>query len=125
MAEDRKITLRRCDLDDWFVIEWAEHDGQMWLEPLGPQAFALRSSARIGDADVEGTRSEMRRIAEAIEAGQSASAYRCAVQRRDDGNFHLWSPRNSTEPAIITAAQARHLASEIWRVTAEATNVSV
>ncbi len=65
-----KLTLSNGSFDDWYLIERAEHDGRVWLEPMGPGAMALCCSSRISDADVEGSREEMLAIAQAIEERQ-------------------------------------------------------
>ena len=45
-----KLILLKTDvLDDWYVIERAEHDGRVWSEPVPgrPDVAVLRSSARL------------------------------------------------------------------------------
>lgn len=64
-----KLTLRKSEwLDDWYVVELAEHDGRQFLEQVGPRAFALRCSARLSDADIEGTVEEASALATEIRA---------------------------------------------------------
>jgi hypothetical protein len=93
-----KLTIRKSDaLDDWYVIERAEHDGRSWLEPT-QYGVAFQCSARISDADVEGYASEMLAIADAIEAGTVARFKRCAVDATSDV-VRFWSPRNSMREA--------------------------
>jgi hypothetical protein len=116
MAEDIKCTLRIDD--DWCVIEREAHDGRSWLEKT-EYGHAFMCSARISDADVEGTREEMEAIAHAIETGDSDRFKRCAASRNDDGSYVLFSPRNSRRPAHITAESAKYLAANIRRVLAE------
>jgi hypothetical protein len=119
----RPITLVRSGgLPDWFTVEWAEHENQHWVEPLGPGSAALRYSGRVADADVEGTSSEMAAIADAIENGGSVTFRRCAAVALGDGRYSLFSPRNSQPEgaAVITPEQARHLAAEIRRVLGSA-----
>ncbi|HUU32882.1 MAG TPA: hypothetical protein VMW48_02400 [Vicinamibacterales bacterium] len=100
------------DMVDWYTIEWAEHAGITDLR-MHPEGYMyLYLSARPSDADIEGSAAEMLIIAEAIEAGDDASFKRCAV-RHYDGTVHLWSPRNSTDPAIVSVEVARNLAAEI------------
>ena len=117
---DVALTLRKSEnLDDWFVIERKEHDGRMWLEPI-EFGRALRCSARISDADVEGDAKEMQLIAEAIETRCSFLARRCAVRIEGDCAY-FWSPRNSLRKAAVPLAVADALASEI-RATPDARN---
>jgi hypothetical protein len=118
---ERKLTLIKGDSPDWYLIEWAEHAQQHWLERTGPNVLALRWTGRISDADVEGTAAEMLAIAEAIERGESVYFKRCAVSV--DGNrYTLSSPRNSQDPGIISRAQASQLVAEIRRVLASVPN---
>lgn len=115
---ERALTLRKSDsLDDWYVIEWAEHENRGWIERT-EYGGAFRWSGRVSDADVEGTANEMRAIADAIEAGRSESFRRCAAHVCERG-YQLSSPRNSQREALISHEQARHLASEIRRVLAQ------
>lgn len=118
--EPIKLTIRKSDPDsdwDWWVIERAEHDGRMWMEPTGPNSASLRCSARISDADVEGTADEMKMIAEAIKARSRFSAKRCAVMVEGE-QVKFWSPRNSQKDGITTLACADELAKLIETVMA-------
>ena len=98
--------------DDWYVIERAEHDGRVWLEPTDSGGAALRSSSRFSDADVEGTAAEMLAIAHAIDAGTSARFKRCAVMVHGS-HVELWSPRNSTARGVVSLEDGTELAREI------------
>jgi hypothetical protein len=109
---DEPLTMRVNR--DWCVIERAQHDGRMWLEQLGANSAVLRTSARISDADVEGTREEMAGLARAILDRDSFEERRCAV-RVDGDHVELWSPRNSQRPARIPYHHAEALAREILR----------
>ena len=111
-----RLALRKSDaLDDWYVIERADHDGREWMEPFkagGVAGAALHCSSRIEPStDVEGPAAEMRAIAAAIRAGGSIEFRRCAVRMGRVVEF--WSPRNSREPGIVPLADARELAAEI------------
>ena len=87
---DRQLTLRKSEwLDDWYVVEWAEHDGREWMEPTTWGA-SFQRSARVSDAEVEGTRAEMLALAEALEAGKNESFRRCAVWRRGSSVWDRW-----------------------------------
>ncbi len=111
-----KVVLRKSEwLDDWYIIERAQHEHRQHLEQVGSNAFALMCSSRISDADVEGCASEMLAIADAIEERGYSSSKRCAVDARTD-RVQLWSPRNSQHPGVITYAEADELAADIRRV---------
>jgi hypothetical protein len=112
MTEAVNLTLRKSDwLDDWYVIERAEHDGRTWLEPI-PGGLAFMCSARLGDADIEGTAAEMLAIADAIETNRSVSFRRCAARREGTG-YLLGSPRNSVKFTAVRLADAMALAAII------------
>lgn len=105
--------MRKSDfLDDWYLIERTEHDKRQWMEQIDTNAFALRCSSRISDADIEGSASEMRAIAEAIEKREYVSFKRCAVDAREE-LVKFWSPRNSQEPGTTSYAEALVLAEQI------------
>lgn len=108
----QKLTLRKSDwLDDWYVIELAEHDGKVWLEPREHGA-SLNHSGRFSDADVEGTKEEMLSIAAAIKLRTSESFKRCAVRVNGDDVF-FWSPRNSQRQGHVSLAVADELADKM------------
>jgi len=108
-----RLTIRKSDwTDDWWLIERAEHDGRVWMEPVAPHVMALRTSSRFSDADVEGYGSEMLAIAAAITARSSFRAKRCAVEVMGDV-VAFRSPRNSQEDGIVTLAEADEIAAEI------------
>lgn len=110
-----RLTLRKSDnIDDWYFIERAEHDGRRWMEPTR-YGMALRTSARFSDADVEGSASEMLDIADAIERHKIKNHKRCAVDATTEPvKFH--SPRNSQIDGETTYAEALELAIEIRRL---------
>jgi hypothetical protein len=103
--------VRSENLDDWYLIERAEHDGTTELRRVG-YGFALWTSARISDADVEGTGAEMLALADAIDAGEDESFSRCSVEFADGGVL-FDSPRNSQQPARVSVASAKALAAKI------------
>ena len=109
-----KLKLVKSDiLDDWYTIERAEHDGKEWWEKTGPDSSSFRMSCRIGDACVEGTRTEMLAIAKAILSGEFKSFRRCAVCPVADG-YEFYSPRNTADPGpTIPYESAKDLAIEI------------
>lgn len=116
-----KLTIRHCDwMGDWYVIERAEHDGREWTEQTGPNSYALRTSARFSDADVEGDASEMLAIADAIERRDGVHFKRCSVNVDHDRVFFS-SPRNSTYDGECSLAEADDLAAEIRRVLGQQT----
>jgi hypothetical protein len=126
--DDKNVTepiacVKSESLDDWWLIERAQHDGAMWLEPCRGGA-SLMTSARITNADIEGTSDEMLAIAHAIEQGESISFRRCAAVRVGLG-YALSSPRNSMYAAIVPLLSAQALARDIRaKVTAAATGAA-
>lgn len=111
-----KLTLRKSEwLDDWYLIERAEHDGRTWLEKTGPSSSSVRCSSRFSDADVEGDSGEMMAIAKAIECRGRAGFKRCAVDATGDPVLFR-SPRNSERDGECSPAEADELAAEIRRV---------
>lgn len=108
-----KLTIRESTIEDWYVIERAEHHGRMWLEPLPGGGMALRYSGRFSDADIEGSAAEMRAIAKAIRDRTSVSFRRCAVVANAGDTVEFSSPRNSMRPGITTLAAALDLARKI------------
>lgn len=116
-----KLTLRKSEwLDNWYVIERAEHDGREWLEPDGPNVMHFRKSSRIGNADIEGTAEEMREIARAIKSKTSASFKRCAAVYTTAG-VRMSSPRNSIGATLVPHEDAIALAEEIEEKLKEVT----
>lgn len=107
------LTMKKSEwLDDWYIIERAEHDGREWMERNGPNSSTLRCSARFSDADVEGSAYEMLALAEAIEQRSRNSFKRCAV-RIEGERAYFCSPRNSQEDGEVSLAAADVLAAEI------------
>lgn len=112
-----KLTMRKSVyLNDWYVIERAEHDGRTWPKPIDG-GFALCMSSRFSDADVEGDADEMRGIAGAIESGGEYHAKRCAVDATGDVAM-FWSPRNSQKRGEVPMSDAVALAVEIRKAFA-------
>lgn len=110
------LTVVKPDwLEDWYVIEWAEHDGRRWMEEIQPGHLSLRKSARVGDADPEGTAAEMLACADAIENHECVSFRRVAVSVQED-RVEIWSPRNSQHPAEVPYSRALELAHKIREV---------
>lgn len=104
--------IKSKHLDDWWLIERAEHDGRHWLQSTA-YGMAFMSSSRIGNADVEGSGGEMLAIAEAIVARKDESFTRCAV-RFDGERVFFRSPRNTSEEGEpCTLAEADELAAAI------------
>ena len=123
-----KIKLVKSEnMDDWYTIERAEHDGRVWLEKVSEGASRLMDSARISDACVKGSAAEMQAIARAIRKREGVSFKRCAVDVLATGRVKFWSPRNSQEPGFTTLAEADELAAQIettfapkeWRIEGE------
>ena len=108
-----KIIMKKSDwMDNWYIIELAEHDGREWIENDGPNSFSFKTSARFSDADVEGTDAEMLAIASAIKNGKDASFRRCAV-RISGGLAFFSSPRNSEIEGECSLSEAEELAEQI------------
>lgn len=116
-----KLALVKSDvMDDWYLIERAEHDGRKWFEETGPNTSVLRCSSRFSDADVEGQACEMLEIAEAIERRSRVSFKRCAVDARTEP-VRFRSPRNSREDGEVSYAEAADLAAQIRATLAQET----
>lgn len=101
-------------VQDWYVVVRTHHDGKTWLEPAvheGVPYLSLKTSERLSDADIEGTREEMIALMTAILDGKEASFKRCGAEPVDDG-WLLGSPRNSTEWAFVSTENARKAAQE-------------
>lgn len=117
----RLALVKAEHMKDWYLIERAEHDGREWIEEVkaatldsGSWSRCMRS-ARVSDADVEGTAEEMRRIAVAIDGRAWVGFKRCAVQVFDSERVEFWSPRNSQSPGVCTLAEADELSAQIKR----------
>lgn len=108
----RLALVRNEDMGDWYTIERAEHDGREWLQSTGRNSMSVMRSARISDADVEGTAEEMLGIAEAIEKRGTYEAKRCAVAV-GSVTASFWSPRNSQTRGTVSLAEADELAAAI------------
>lgn len=123
-----ELTIRKHeDIEDWYIIERAEHDGRRWdaiVNESRMRGTVLCTSARVcgrpvGDtpvghtADIEGTSYEMREIASAIEFRADEQFKRCGVDARTEP-VHIGSPRNDNGfAAMITFAEADELAAKI------------
>lgn len=109
---DVALTIRKSHFtDDWYLIERAKHDGREWLEKYDDGATFMHS-ARISNADIEGTSDEMLAVANAIETRDEFRAKRCAVKVVGD-RVLLWSPRNSRKAASVPLAVADALVAQI------------
>lgn len=107
-----RLTIRKAEeIDNWYVIERAEHDGRGWFEN-GQHSTRYMTSARFSDADVEGPGADMLDVAAAIRRRGTASCRRCAV-RIDGDRVFFASPRNSSTEGECTLAEADDLATQI------------
>ncbi len=107
------LTIRKSSyIDNWYLIERKKREGVHGLRIDRDGNGSYIDSARISDADVEGTAAEMRAIASAIEASEFVSYYRCAVDARTP-QVRFYSPRNSQRHGIVSRADAVALAQEI------------
>lgn len=119
---DRPMTLVKSEgLDDWYTIEWAEHEHTHGFVRLSETGSAYWHSGRVCNACVEGPAEHMAGIAHAIETYGNFEERRCAVVQTINGRVALFSPRNSLREHIASDEAAQHLAREIRRVLAEAT----
>lgn len=106
------LVVRRCGhLDDWFLIQRAEHEGRQWIQPVEPGVSRFMCSSRISDADVEGSWDEMRVIVQAIQERSGVAFKRCAVQVHGE-DVWFWSPRNSRREAEVSLAAADAMAAQ-------------
>lgn len=79
-----------------------------------------RNGTRLGDAWVEGSRSEMLALADGIDDGGGYESKRCAVHI-ERGQAFFWSPRNSARRTGVPVAEAKALAKQIREYFAEET----
>jgi hypothetical protein len=114
MADDIRCTIMPgLSLDDWWVLE-KERDKNVY------DLLTRGWSGRITNADIEGTSEEWKAIAEGIEQKSARISFkRVAMHTNDDDTIAIWSPRNSTYHAELTADAAAHLAREIRKKLAE------
>lgn len=110
-----KILLKKSeDLDDWYTIVRAEHDGKYWMDKTEPNIMRFMCSERLSpEACIEGPGKHMIALATAIRNRGIASFKRCAVHFESDG-VHFHSPRNSVRDAIVTVEDADGLAEHIF-----------
>jgi hypothetical protein len=113
MRHEGDVKLRKSEhMDDWYVIEKAEHEHTSHWDRVGPNAFSLSCSSRISDACVEGPLAHMAGIAKAVRYRGRYFERRCAVDATGR-EVLIWSPRNSTVIGSITHSAARGLAGQI------------
>lgn len=118
MSINSKLICVKSDvLEDWYLIELAEHPRVQEFRALPsiPNAMGFYCSSRISDSDIEGHGVEMLAIADAIEARGRAHFKRCAVDARTSV-VEFWSPRNSQRHGEASRACADDLAKDIRRV---------
>ena len=122
MTTHRAVKMVKSDsLDNWYLIEKAEHSGAMQTVLDGPRSGFLWCASRICDADVEGYAGEMLAIAEAIEKQERAEFKRCAVDATREEEVLFWSPRNSRMRGAVERHDALELAAQIRRELGERT----
>lgn len=114
-----KILLNKVeDMDDWYTIIRAEHDGREWIERISENHSAFRSSERLADdgsACIEGSSYEMLNVASAIERKIAAYFKRIAVAYSEKNNgFYFWSPKNSKEKVLISLEDSEDLMRQIY-----------
>lgn len=96
---DLRIVIH-ADMDGWWTIERAEHDGRVWTE--GGSTTALCASKRIEKTtSIEGADYELLRMIASVKTWTSDSCKRWAIET--DGDTALvWSPRNSETSTRVT-----------------------
>lgn len=114
-----KILLNKVeDMDDWYTIIRAEHEGKEWIEKISENCSAYRNSERLdgkGQASIEGTRDHILGIAIAIQEKSAVSFKRIAVSYSKENNgFFFWSPKNSEIPVLIPLEDAENLMRQIY-----------
>ena len=109
-----KIRLKKSDdINDWYTIVRAEHDGREWMERNGPNCSRYMCSENLSpEACIEGSGAEMLAVAHAIKRGGQVSFQRCAVHFETDG-VHFHSPKNSEHDGVVTVEEANELADQI------------
>ena len=108
------LTLRTL-FENWYVIEKVCHEHKDGFTQVKENHFRYFNTARISDADVEGTSSQLKRIAQAIKEGKEYREKRCAVYC-DGDKVLLWSPRNSNRKAEVPRHRALELADRIYNL---------
>lgn len=114
-----KILLNQVeDMDDWYTIIRAEHEGREWIVKISANCSAYRNSERLDDkgkACIEGNGSEMLSVASAIERKSAVCFKRVAVSYSKENNgFFFWSPKNSEIPVLIPLEDAEDLMRQIY-----------
>lgn len=118
MKHDGALALVKSKwLGNWYTIEKAEHDGREWFEPT-EHGHQFMKSARISDASVEGTLTDMKWLSRAIRERRAEYLKRCAVRVNGEYAF-FWSPRNSEHECRVPLKWADDLADQIERAVAE------
>lgn len=114
-----KIILNKVeDIDNWYTIIRAVHDGKEWIERTGPNSMSFRCSERLADdgsACIEGHAEEMLAIAKAIKEKSMTYFKRVAViYHGDENGFYFWSPKNSREKVLISVEDSKGLMQQIF-----------
>lgn len=115
--ERRALTMRES-MDEWYVIEWAQHENREWFEPTEWGSMFMTSS-RISKADIEGPAEHMLGIARAILEDEEAHYKRCYV-KVDVDRCYMRSPRNDEEDGVVHIEDARDLARHILATLGDA-----
>ncbi len=119
-----KILLNKVeDMDDWYTIIRAEHEGREWIEKISENHSSYRNSERLddnGSACIEGTSEHMLEISEAIKNKSASYFKRVAVAYSEKNNgFYFWSPKNSKEKVLIPLEDAEDLMRQIYEKIGE------
>lgn len=112
-AVDAELALRPTrHAPHVYAVERAAHDGRAWVEHVGDRAQRYMTSAKICDADVQGSADELLELASAIGARGEFAGHRCAVRVAGDRAW-LWSPADPGRAAVVPLARADALAAAI------------
>lgn len=109
-----KLSLRKSFTPyDWYTIErWVSQEELPQMEEFEQLFFRIGVSMPISDAPVEGTKEQMRAIAEAIKARSSVSFRLCSV--RVMGEFvYFCNPKHSGRYAEVPLSVADEFADEV------------
>ena len=107
-----KLTIRPSSIDNWWVLERLEHDNKIWQESTEYGSRFCTSGRLEKTTDIEGESEQWKEMAEAIKKGTEYSARRCSVKCLSYG-VELESPRNSSEPTLVSWDSAIFLMKEI------------
>lgn len=114
-----KILLNKVeDMDDWYTIIRAEHEGKEWIEKISEYHSVYRNSERLddkGQASIEGCGEHIVGVAIAIKNKSAVIFKRIAVAYSAiNYGFYFWSPKNSERKVLISVEDAEDLMRQIF-----------